>query len=51
MKLHFYALIVTSKLFFANKRLMNDFEVSLFMFEILLRMAQKQSRFEIDVKD
>ena len=27
VKLHFYALIVTSKLFFDNKRLMNDFEV------------------------
>lgn len=27
MKLHFYAPIVTSKLFFDNKRLMNAFEV------------------------
>lgn len=27
MKIHFYVLIVTSKLFFNNKRLMNDFEV------------------------
>lgn len=27
MKIHFYVLIVTSKLFFDNKRLMNDFEV------------------------
>lgn len=27
MKIHFYVLIVTSKLFFDNKRVMNDFEV------------------------